>query len=77
MNIFRYERDDCEYTIIDNILFMRSSTRHDISESWVKVDIEHCVAKGINHFEVFKHFGRLRLYVEKLVEIGNIHQLNK
>ena len=40
MNIFRYERDDCEYTIIDNILFMRSSTRHDISESWVKVDID-------------------------------------
>jgi len=62
--IIKYEPHDCEYTMEDNTLFCR----HDDSEDWVEVDIEHCIAEDINHYEVYKHFGEEEWYANFLFD---------
>ncbi len=63
--VFEYEPHGCEYTMdINGTLF----TRHDDSEDWAVVDKEHCIAEGINHYEVYKHFGEEKWYVDFLFD---------
>ena len=69
--IFKYEEHDCEYRMVlhscgieTNVLYYR----HDDSEDWSEVMLEHCIAEGINHYEVFKHFGREKWYVDFLFD---------
>jgi len=52
--ILNYEKHGCEYTFWDNTLM----TRHDESEDWVEVMLEHCISEGVSHYEVFKYFGK-------------------
>ena len=65
--IFKYEPHDCEYTMEDNCLY----TRHDNSEDWGDVDLEHCIHENINHYEVYKHFGREKWYVSFIISYCN------
>tara|TARA_R110000744_G_scaffold370803_1_gene481529 strand:- start:390 stop:668 length:279 start_codon:yes stop_codon:yes gene_type:complete len=59
----------CEYTFWDNTLM----TRHDESEDWGEVMLEHCMSEGENHYEVFKYFGKENLYVDILfTEFQNV-----
>tara|TARA_R110002020_G_scaffold92256_3_gene223471 strand:+ start:282 stop:533 length:252 start_codon:yes stop_codon:yes gene_type:complete len=53
----------CEYTFWDDTLM----TRHDESEEWVEVMLEHCMSEGINHYDVYKYFGKEILYVDILL----------
>ena len=63
--ILKYEPHDCEYTMdINGVLF----TRHDDSEDWVVVDIEHCIAEDINHYGVYKYFGEEEWYANFLFD---------
>jgi hypothetical protein len=64
--VIKYEPHGCEYTWYEegNCLF----TRHDDTEDWSEVMLEHCIAEGINHYEVFKHFGREKWYVDFLFD---------
>lgn len=68
--IFKYEPHDCEYKMEDNCLF----TRHDDSEDWGEVDREHCIAEGINHYEVYKHFGKENHYVDILFDYAYLYE---
>tara|TARA_R100001224_G_C3969345_1_gene131937 strand:+ start:126 stop:401 length:276 start_codon:yes stop_codon:yes gene_type:complete len=60
--IIKYEPHGCEYTMEDNCLL----TRHDDSEEWIEVMLEHCIAEGENHYEVYKLFGKEKWYVDFL-----------
>ncbi len=73
VKIIKYEPHDCEYTMTLSTLYEHSHllTRHDDSEDWVEVDIEHCIAEGINHYEVYKHFGREKWYVDFLFDYAH------
>ena len=70
VKIIKYEPHDCEYTMTLSTLYeySRLLTRHDDSEDWVEVDREHCIAEGINHYEVYKHFGFEGCYVDFLFD---------
>lgn len=70
--IFKYEPHDCEYTMDHkySCLF----TRHNDSEVWTEVDLEHCIAEGCNHYEVYKHFGKEKLYVNILLDYACLWQ---
>ena len=72
--VIKYEPHGCEYTmdIINGVLF----TRHDDSEDWVVVDKEHCIAEGINHYEVYKHFGEEKWYVDFLFDYAYEYESN-
>lgn len=59
-NILNYEPHGCEYIIEDNTLFYRP----DDSEDWSEVNIEHCIAEGENHYQVYKHFGKEKDYYQ-------------
>ena len=61
--ILNYEPHGCEYTMEDNTLFCR----HDDTWEWIEVMLEHCIAEGENHYEVYKHFGKEKYYLGKLV----------
>ena len=64
--VIKYEPHGCEYTWYEegNCLF----TRYDDTEEWGEVDLDHCIAEGINHYEVYKHFGEEKWYVDYLFE---------
>ena len=68
--IIKYEPHDCEYRMEDNTLFCR----HDNSENWVEVDVEHCIAEGENHYEVYKHFGKENHYVDILFNYAYLYE---
>tara|TARA_Y100000004_G_C8863062_1_gene389930 strand:+ start:258 stop:533 length:276 start_codon:yes stop_codon:yes gene_type:complete len=65
--ILKYEPHGCEYTMEDNILL----TRPDYRSQWLEPDYEHCIAEGINHYEVFKHFGKEKWYVDLLFDFAH------
>jgi len=70
--ILKYEPHDCHYMFEGNVLL----TKHADENEWVEVDIEHCIAEGMNHYEVYKHFGAEQWYVKCLFdysqnEVGN------
>tara|TARA_Y100001938_G_C8092794_1_gene436125 strand:- start:1365 stop:1595 length:231 start_codon:yes stop_codon:yes gene_type:complete len=52
--ILKYEPHGCEYTMEDNTLFYR----HDDTEEWIEVMLEHCIAEGEDYYEVFMYFGK-------------------
>jgi len=76
--IFKYEPHGCEYTMKDNCLFTRPSYADDrpSDDEWVEVDREHCIAEGINHYEVYKHFGREKDYVNFLYDYAYEYETN-
>ena len=67
--IIKYEPHDCEYTMEDNWLF----NRHDDTEEWGEVMLGHCIAEGLNHYEVFKCFGKEKYYVDTLFDYATYH----
>ena len=69
--VIKYEPHGCEYTMEDNCLL----TRHDDSEDWGEVDVEHCIAEGINHYEVYKCFGKEKWYVDLLFDYAQIVEI--
>ncbi len=68
--ILKYEPHGCHYMFDGDILF----TKHEDENEWVEVDIEHCIAEGINHYEVYKHFDREKLYVDALFDYAYLYQ---
>lgn len=66
-DILKYEKHDGEYTMEDNALLFR----HHSDEDWILVDIEHCIAEGENHHEVFKYFGKEKYYTETYFKGAN------
>lgn len=69
--VIKYEAHGCEYTMEDNCLF----TRHDDTEEWGEVMLEHCIAEGINHYEVYKCFGKEKWYVDLLFDYAQIVEI--
>ncbi len=63
--IIKYEPHGCEYTMLDNSLF----TRQDSSEEWAEVNLDTYIAEGRSHYEVCKHFGKEKWYVDYLFHI--------
>ena len=68
--ILKYEPHGCHYMFDGDILF----TKHADENEWVEVDREHCIAEGINHYEVYKHFDREKLYVDALFDYAYLYQ---
>ena len=62
IEIITYEPHQCEYTMLDDCLF----TRKNSSEEWVEVNYSACIVEGRNHYEVYKHFGKEKWYVDYL-----------
>jgi len=60
--IFKYEPHNCEYTFDGDILL----TKHADETEWEEIDRSHCIAEGINHHEVYKHFGKEGDYIQEL-----------
>lgn len=68
--ILKYKRHDCHYVFDKDVLL----TKHADENEWVEVDIEHCIAEGINHYEVYKHFGKENEYVKLLFQYAYLYQ---
>lgn len=68
--IFKYEPHDCHYMFEGNVLL----TKHADENEWVEVDLEHCIAEGINHYEVYKHFDRENHYVDILFDYAYLYE---
>ena len=66
--VIKYEPHGCEYTMEDNCLFTRPSYAdgRPSDDEWGEVMLEHCIAEGINHYEVYKLFGKEKWYVDFL-----------
>jgi len=65
IEIIKYEPHGCEYTMLDNRLF----DRQDSSEEWAEVNLDTYIAEGRSHYEVYKHFGKEKWYVDYLFHI--------
>lgn len=71
--ILKYKPHGCEYAMpYDNYAYL--FTRHDDSEEWVFVDQEHCIAEGLNHYEVYKYFGKEKWYVDLLFDYAHKYE---
>ena len=68
--ILKYEPHGCHYMFDGDILL----TKHADENEWVEVDREHCIAEGINHYEVYKHFGRENHYVDILFNYAYLYE---
>ena len=68
--ILKYEPHGCHYMFDGDILF----TKHADENEWVEVDRDHCIAEGINHYEVYKHFDREKLYVDVLFDYAYLYE---
>ena len=67
--VIKYEPHGCEYTMEDNCLFTKPSYAdgRPSDDEWGGVDLDHCIAEGINHYEVYKCFGKEKWYVDYLI----------
>ena len=66
--VIKYEPHGCEYTMEDYCLFTRPSYAdgRPSDDEWGGVDLDHSIAGGINQYEVYKCFGKEKLYVDYL-----------
>ena len=66
--VIKYEPHGCEYTMEDYCLFTRPSYAdgRPRDDEWGGVDLDDSIAEGINHYEVYKCFGKEKWYVDYL-----------
>lgn len=60
--VLPYFEHGCWYTMQDNDLLYK----HDEDEEWILVDMDFCLAHGINHYEVYQYFGKEDYYINVL-----------
>ena len=62
--ILKYKPHDCHYMFDEDTLLMK----HADENEWVEVDLDFCISEGENHYEVYKHFGKEKWYVNYLFD---------